>query len=136
MTTSAIKCRQAEKIGEIAAALARVGYLTLDEQANVLGLARSTTWTVIKHSHKASGLSASVINRMLAAPRLPTPVREKINEYVCERLSGTYGHSQMQLRRFAWRLSGVMATAAEVIEKVRHHGPKSRSKQGSCNRLD
>jgi len=101
---SVMKYRQSQKIGEIGEALVSAGYVRLDQQAKVLGLSRSTTWTLVKHSHKASGLTANVINRMLAAPQLPPTVREKINEYVRERLAGMYGHDRMQRRRFASRL--------------------------------
>ena len=65
----------------------------LDDQANALGLSRSTTWTILKGRHKASGLSADIINRMLAAPRLPPLVRAKVLEYVEEKTAGRYGHS-------------------------------------------
>src|SRR5689334_18705976 len=100
------KSRQARKISEIAEALTSAGYRTLDEQSKALGLCRSTTWTLVKSSHKASGLSANLIDRMLSCPKLPHCVREKVTEYVHERLEGTYGHNQMQLRRFRARLSG------------------------------
>jgi|SRR5262245_51345064 len=126
---SVSKSRQAQKIGEIADALVRVGYVTLDQQAKALGLCRSTTWTVVKRSHKASGLTANVINRMLAAPQLPPPVREKINEYVRERLAGTYGHGSMQLRKFARRVSGKPTpTAEEMIEPL--PSPRGRRSNG------
>jgi hypothetical protein len=89
-------------------------------QAKALGLCRSTTWTLVKGCHKASGLSARLIKRMLASPELPPPVRERIHEYVRERLEGVYGHNKMQLRKFAWRLSGKhIPTAEEVIGKAR-----------------
>jgi len=114
---SATKARQADNIGEIADALVSVGYVTLDQQAKALGLSRSTAWTVLRPSHKASGLTISVINRMLAAPELPQLVREKINEYVQKRLAGVYGHNRMQLRRFAGRLSEkIVPTVAEQIK--------------------
>jgi len=115
----AAKERQAAKIKEISEALAGLGCSTVQQQAHALGLCRSTTWTVVNSVHKASGLSAHLINQMLAAPGLPPPVRDKINEYVRERLSGTYGHSKMQLRRFATRLSGTaVPTTAEIIERL------------------
>jgi hypothetical protein len=114
-----LKSLQARKIGEIADALARVGYTTLDEQAKALGLPRSTTWTIMRCCHKASGLSARLINRMLVSPDLPPPVRTTIQEYVKERLAGTYGHNKVQLRRFAWQLDGNhIPTAAGAIEKL------------------
>jgi len=127
IAASATKARQAKKISEIADALANVGYVTLDEQAKALGICRSTMWTLIKATHKTSGLSAHLIKRMLAAPQLPPPVREKINGYVCERLAGTFGHSQMQLRKFASRLSSTgIPTAAEVLEKLQHRPTPGR----------
>lgn len=59
--SSALKARQAAKIREIRSALVDAGYLTVDQQAAALGLARSTAWTVLRANHKASGLSASVL---------------------------------------------------------------------------
>jgi hypothetical protein len=99
------KTRQSSKIRELGEALVTSGFRTLDEQANALGLPRSTTWTILRANHKASGLSATVINQMLAAPQLPPLVRTTILEYVEEKTAGLYGHSKMQLRRFAARLS-------------------------------
>src|SRR5437870_3903816 len=63
-----MKARQSSKIRELVEAVKSAGFSTLDEQAKALGLSRSTAWTIRKTSHKASGLSASIINRMLAAP--------------------------------------------------------------------
>src|SRR5881397_1994209 len=100
-----MKSRQATKIRELGQALVDAGFLTLDEQAKALGLSRSTAWTIRKASHKASGLSASIINRMLAAPELPPFARTKILEYVEEKAAGLYGGSRSQRRKFAARLS-------------------------------
>jgi hypothetical protein len=100
---SHVKARQASKIREIGDALIALGYLALDEQAKALGLARSTAWTILRADHKNSGLSATVINRMLAAPHLPPLVRAIILEYIDERVAGLYGHSKFQLRRFTAR---------------------------------
>jgi hypothetical protein len=97
--------RQSSKIRELAEAVKSAGFLTLDEQAKALGLSRSTAWTIRKASHKASGLSASIINRMLAAPELPPLARTKILEYVEEKAAGLYGGSRNQRRKFAARLS-------------------------------
>jgi predicted DNA-binding transcriptional regulator AlpA len=102
---SHVKARQSSKIREIGHALMAQGYLALDEQAKTLGLARSTAWTILRADHKSSGLSATVINRMLAAPHLPPLVRAIILEYVDERLAGLYGHNNLQLRRFTARRS-------------------------------
>jgi hypothetical protein len=95
------RARQSSKIKELAEAVKSAGFLTLDEQAKALGLSRSTAWTILKASHKASGLSASIINRMLAAPELPPLVRTKILEYVEEKAAGLYGGSRSQRRKFA-----------------------------------
>ena len=102
--TARMKARQSYKIKELAEAVKSAGFVTLDEQAKALGLSRSTAWTIRKASHKASGLSASIINRMLAAPDLPPLVRTKILEYVEEKAAGLYGGSQSQRRKFAARL--------------------------------
>ena len=101
-----LKTRQSHKIRELGDALVAEGFLTLDQQAQALGLGRSTAWTIFKANHKASGLSTAVINRMLAAPRLPPLVRDKVLEYIDEKIAGSYGHSKTQIRRFTARLSG------------------------------
>jgi hypothetical protein len=100
-----MKARQSSKIRELAETVEAAGFLTLDEQAKVLGVPRSTAWTIRRASHKASGLSASIINRMLAAPELPLIVRAKVLEYIQEKATGLYGGSQSQRRRFTARLS-------------------------------
>jgi hypothetical protein len=74
--------------------------LTLDEQAQVLGLSRGTTWTLLKGIHKGSGLSARTITRMLSAPQLAPVVRAKLLEYLAEKMLGLYGDTQRELRRF------------------------------------
>jgi hypothetical protein len=102
---SRMKARQRSKIAELRTALAAAGILTLDEQAEVLALSRSTTWSILSATHKTSGLSASVIIRMLASPRLPARARGTIHEYVQERLAGLYGHSERRRREFAVSLS-------------------------------
>ena len=95
------KALQCAKIREIGAALISAGFVALDQQADALGLCRSTTWVILQAEHKNSGLSAAVINRMLASRRLPSPVRAQVIEYVRDKLAGRYGHSKAQLRRFA-----------------------------------
>ena len=97
--------RQRSKIREIGAALVTSGFSTLDDQAKVLGLSRSTVWALLRADHKSSGLSAAVINRMLSAPQLPVLVRAKILEYIEEKSEGLYGHKKLHLRRFTRGLS-------------------------------
>lgn len=113
-----IKTRQLCKIRELGDALVLEGFRALDQQAKALGLGRSTAWTILKANHKASGLSAAIINRMLAAPRLPALVRAKILEYIDEKIAGVYGHNKVQLRRFSTRLSvGAVNQALLKVEE-------------------
>ena len=103
------KARQLSKIRELRLALRRAGLIGLDEQAQALGLPRSTTWKILKGGHKASGLSAMVISRMLSEPRLPPVVRTKILEYVREKADGLYGHGKGELLRFSARIRYINA---------------------------
>jgi hypothetical protein len=108
-TIAEMKARQSTKIREIGEALAAAGFTALDEQSKVLGLCRSTTWTLLEGNHKSSGLSASIINRMMASPLLPPPVRAKILEYIAEKAAGHYGDNQIRLRRFMARCESMEA---------------------------
>src|SRR5262245_50345271 len=94
------KARQSAKIKELGEALIAAGFCMLHQQAKALGLTRSTTLTILKASHKSSGLSAAVINRMLAAPQLPPRVRLKIFEYICEKSAGHYGDNRRRIGKF------------------------------------
>jgi hypothetical protein len=106
---SEAEARQSSKIRELRFALRRAGLIGLDEQAQALGLPRSTAWKILKGGHKASGLSAMVISRMLSEPRLPPVVRTKILEYVREKADGLYGHGKRELLRFSARIRYVNA---------------------------
>ena len=99
------KARQGTRIKELGAALTASGLFTLDEQARALGLSRSTAWAVLKANHKASGLAAPTINRMLSSPELPPRARVTILTYIEEKLAGLYGHNKKQLRLFAARFN-------------------------------
>jgi hypothetical protein len=103
-----LKARQAARIKEIGEALVAEGICALDQQAEALGLSRSTTWTIVKGNHKNSGLSAAIIERMLAAPRLPPCVRLKIFQYANEKRAGHFGDSKLRLRQFQARLSAAL----------------------------
>jgi len=100
-----MKARQCAKIREIGEALRGAGFVSLDQQAKVLGIGRSTVWCLLRANHKSSGLSAAIVGRMLAQPALPPEVRTKIVEYVAEKSAGCYGHSEPQLRKFSARLA-------------------------------
>ena len=102
---SNMKAMQSAKIRELRQALADAGALKLDQQAKSLGVSRSTAWAVLKGNHKSSGLSATLINRMLASPQLPGPARKIILEYVGEKSAGAYGHGEERLRKFRARLA-------------------------------
>jgi hypothetical protein len=117
--SSEMKALQSAKIRKIGDALRTAGYVTLDEQAVVLGLCRSTTWTVLRADHKASGLTAAVINRMLAAPSLPPSVSKKILEYVNEKAAGLYGHCAKRRRKFVANLSGWALSARKQTSRPR-----------------
>ena len=104
-STSHLKARQTAKMREIVEALVAAGYDGLDSQAAALGLSRSTMWTIIKATHKSSGLSGKTLKRMLSAPGLHPLVRRKILEYIEERNDGCYGSTGNSLRRFDLRLS-------------------------------
>ena len=103
-TIAEAKARQSGKIRELRIALRSAGLIGLDEQARALGLPRSTSWKILKADHKASGLSAMVISRMLSAPRLPAVVRTKILEYVREKTDGLYGHGKREMLLFSARI--------------------------------
>jgi hypothetical protein len=108
--------RQSAKIREFRDALVAAGLHTLDKQAAVLMLSRSTTWTLLKGQHKGSRISAAIIIRMLLSPRLPPPVRTTILQYVAEKTAGLYGDSELRLRKFIAQLS------VSVRDHVGHFG--------------
>lgn len=95
---------QREKIREIGEALIASGFGHVEEQSRILNVPRSTAWVILQAKHKASGLSASIIQRMLASSDLPPTVRRKVFEYVDEKTNGLYGDSKPQLLRFRTRL--------------------------------
>jgi hypothetical protein len=104
MCLSEIKARQSAKIRQLAEAAKLTGLHTLDELASALGIPRSTAWTIRNGGHKASGLSVSIIDRMLSAPKLPPSVRTTLLEYIAEKTSGLYGGNERQRRLFCVRL--------------------------------
>jgi hypothetical protein len=121
-----MKARQSSKIREIGDALVLMGFQTLDQQAKALGLARSTAWTVLQANHKSSGLSATVINRMLSSRHLPPLVRATILEYVDEKAAGMYGHGKMQIRRFSSRLADRRIAHARTHSAENHYAARKQ----------
>jgi hypothetical protein len=128
-----MKARQAAKIRELGHALVDAGFLMLDEQSKALGLARSTTWTVLRASHKGSGLSAAIIKRMLLSPQLPPLARRKILEYTTDKLAGVYGGSRTQRLRFFERLKRATAEKRACPPCGRRHKPANVRRHKPAN---
>ena len=103
-SVSEMKARQVAKMREIRDALVAAGCANLDDQAAALGLSRSTTWTIMRGTHKSSGLTATTLIRMLSAPRLQPSVRKKILEYIAEKSAGRYGTTKERLEKFIDRV--------------------------------
>ena len=99
-----MRAQQSRKILEIYFAVVQRGFHTVSQQAEILGLSRSTAWAVTQARYKGSGLSAVVIGQILNSPRLPQTVRVLVEEYVYEKLLGAYGHSKASRRLFRTRL--------------------------------
>ena len=114
-----MKARQSAKIRELGQVLIDVGLRSLDDQANALGLPRSTAWTILKTCHKSYGLSAAVIERMLRSSKLPPRARAILVEYVEEKSFGLYGGSRRRQLRFAVRLSNTIASSSGSDETQR-----------------
>ena len=72
-------------LGSISEALIASGYTSLDEQAEALGLHRSTTWTIVKKKHKLGRLSGKTIDRILTNPQTPAAVRTAVHQYAAQR---------------------------------------------------
>ena len=102
-----MKARQLLKIKELKEELIASGFLTLDQQAKALGLARSTTWAVLGGKHKNSGLRVATINCIVNNPKLPPTVRTKFLQYIKEKSAGLYGHSKTQRCKCVARLEGI-----------------------------
>jgi hypothetical protein len=68
-------------LAEIRKALVESGHTSLDDQARVLGLARTTAWTVITCQHKLGRLQLNTTMKILANPHLPPAVRAAVETY-------------------------------------------------------
>lgn len=107
LIASAMKAGQGAKIAELRLALLRAGFHSIDQQAQALGLRRSTTWAVLRANHKASGLSAKIVKRMLASDQLPPDARETLRNYVEKKLAGSFGHNSRSVNNFRKQIAGV-----------------------------
>jgi hypothetical protein len=104
LTSRDIKLQQCAKIAELRRALLAAGFVSLDSQTVALGLGRSTTWSILRACHKSTGLTGSVIKRILNSAQLPAPARSVIEQYIAQKSAGAYGHDRDQIRRFRERL--------------------------------
>jgi hypothetical protein len=100
-----LKARQLLKILEINKTLEACHVYSLDHKAAVLGLSRSTAYTLVCAQHKSTGISAKILAQMLKSSELPLPVRAAIEDYAREKASGVYGNSKRQQRQFSLRLA-------------------------------
>ena len=105
MNLVTLKEGQSLRIREINEALEACRIYSLNHKAAVLGLPRSTTYTIIRAQHKSTGISAKILAQMLNSPQLPLPVRVKIEQYAREKASGFYGSTKRQQRQFLSRLA-------------------------------
>jgi len=121
------KVRQRSKIGEIRAALVEAGFVALDEQAATLGLSRSTAWTILNPNHKSSGLSAQTISRILRSARLPGPARQRVFEYIQEKIEGLYGHTDRRRREFAECLMAALRNEFKLTVEAQENVRRRRS---------
>ena len=122
---SDLKARQAAKVREIGEALVTAGYDNLDAQAAVLGLSRSTTWTIIRGTHKSSGLSATVLNRMLSAPDLHPLVRGKFSNIRGEVCRTLWQHTRLltKIQSATWRrCDKILKSSAALRAAMRFNG--------------
>jgi hypothetical protein len=95
----------------------------------LIDLTNANSYTGGATGFLTSGLSTSIINRMLMSPQLPQRVRTKIVEYVQEKTSGLHGHNQKQLRKFVSRL------LIKWPEIERRQGVRSSPLPRSCHAL-
>jgi len=122
------KAKQASKLAEIREALIAAGCDTTAKQAAVMGVGRSTAW-VLLNSDRRAGPSAKVIKRILSSPNLPLLVRRKVEEYIEEKISGLYGHSEPRTRAFRDQ----MLTLTQQTAKPKRYRPL---RADDCHRTD
>ena len=111
--------KQRAKIRELRTALLAAGFVRLNQQSDALGLGRSTTWALLNASHKGSGISAHLINSMMASPKIPFEVHLILRAYVDEKVAGLYGHTPKQLERFQRSLAPQLQRTNTVQTAVR-----------------
>ena len=119
------KAKQASKLAEIRKTLVAAGYNSAAEQADVLGVSRSTAWAFLNRNKRA-GPSSVVIKRILSSPTLPPTTRLKVEEYIFEKIAGLYGHTDVRRRWFCDQIENFRrATQQTNNPSRRHDGSKS-----------
>ena len=91
---------QQRRILEISEILSRHGYCTVNQQARILNVPRSTAWTILRPTHKHSGLTVRVLRRILSSRELPPEARQKVLDYLHEKADGRFGSNRNCQRRF------------------------------------
>jgi hypothetical protein len=115
------KARQAAKIEEVRRALTAAGYRTTAEQANALGVNRSTAWALLNRDKRA-GPSAVVLKRILSSQNLPQEVRRKVEEYIKEKSVGRYAHDKRRVRLFRDQFPTIAFRDNEAAGRETAHG--------------
>ena len=108
------KAKQASKLAEIREALVAAGYNTAAKQAAALGVSRPTAWALLNRDKRA-GPSSIIIKRILSSPNLPLGAREKVEEYVEEKIAGLYGHTEGRGRWFGDQFASRSGTAHSAL---------------------
>ena len=129
------KARQTAKLAEIHEALVAAGCDTTVKQAAVLGIGRSTAWVLLNRDKRA-GPSAKVIKRILSSPQVPMSVRQKIEQYIEEKVSGLYGHSETATRSFRNQFQRPACTLRRTCERAVTLKVRRGSKNETANRGD
>jgi hypothetical protein len=124
---SAAQLRHERKIQEIREALIAEGLTVLDQQADALGLDRSTAWFILQAKHKKTGISTAILTRILQSPNLPQTVRGKVLQYAAGKAAGFYGHNERSLRLFNQRWSAATEETTEERDQRKHSGSDLKS---------
>jgi hypothetical protein len=118
---------QQSRILEISEVLSRHGHCTVDQQARILNVPRSTAWTILRPTHKYSGLTIRVLLKMLNAPELPPEARQKVLDYLNEKAEGRFGSNRNCQRRFKTKAKqvGLMPSCSIPEQTVAGEGLES-----------
>ena len=125
------KAKQASKLEEIRGALTGAGFDTVAKQATVLRVGRSTAWALL-NLDKRAGPSANVIKRILSSPTLPSAARQKVEEYVEEKIRGLYGHSERRKQAFRGTFRTINLQRTRLKHLPRPSGARPRMAACLC----